>query len=189
MLLTDSWKGRRSATPAALFSRLSGSNTSELSDLSSCMHLDTAISLLDMNYSMYQRSCHWWILLSRTRSILIWTSHPTQRKSPATLQRKLILTAGIYNFFCHYPNFLAIGEGRNIERPVNREHLTAKLPFHHNSPQNCTDMFVNLHNIGTWRQCNLNCWSNRLCKVVIIFRQISLSWNVRLLTYLYIHHP
>ncbi|MED6234334.1 hypothetical protein ATANTOWER_027200 [Ataeniobius toweri] len=37
--------------------------------------------------------------------------------------------------FCHDPKFMAKGEGRNVDRPVNRElRFSAQLSLHHNGP-------------------------------------------------------
>lgn len=53
---------------------------------------------------------------------------------PATQVNKLISTAirDLVGFFCHDPNLLAIGEGRNAGRTVNQElFLWSQLHFHH----------------------------------------------------------
>ncbi|MEQ2235089.1 hypothetical protein ILYODFUR_038064 [Ilyodon furcidens] len=53
---------------------------------------------------------------------------------PATLRRKLTSATCIQYLrsFGHHPKFMAIGEGRNVDRPVNREfHFSAQLTLHH----------------------------------------------------------
>ena len=61
--------------------------------------------------------------------------HLSLSEHPATLRRRLILaTPGSYSFG-HDPNFLTVGEGRNVDWPVNRElHLSAPLSLHHDRP-------------------------------------------------------
>ncbi|MEQ2311570.1 hypothetical protein AMECASPLE_021524 [Ameca splendens] len=54
--------------------------------------------------------------------------------------------------FSHDPKFMAIGEARNADRPVNRElRFSAQLSLHHNGPAQCphycgsrTDLSVTL---------------------------------------------
>ena len=66
------------------------------------------------------------------------------RESPATLRRKLIRAACTRDLVLsgHYPELMTIGEGRNVDRLVNRELcLSAQLPLHHDgsvqSPHYC----------------------------------------------------
>ncbi|MEQ2311990.1 hypothetical protein AMECASPLE_026368 [Ameca splendens] len=54
------------------------------------------------------------------------------RECPATLRRKLISPACIQDLVL---SVMTIGEGRNVDRPVNRELLfSAQLSLHHNGP-------------------------------------------------------
>ncbi|MED6271057.1 hypothetical protein CHARACLAT_016371 [Characodon lateralis] len=56
--------------------------------------------------------------------------------------------------FGHDPKFTAIGEGRNVDRPVNRElRFSAQLSVHHNGPGTVPPLLRQLHRSIRRHQC------------------------------------